>query len=250
MAVTAGVTPGLTGYQLHLPTFEGPLDVLLRLIERNQLAITEVSLVAVTDQFLAYVASIPEVPPDVLADFATMATRLLVLKSRSLLPAPPASPELDGTEDLTAQLAAYQAVKSAADHLRQREHAGWRAFARDVPLADDIPIQEQVAPVPLAALPRALRRCLARGRPEPVTYTQKPVITLATMIRRLLDRVGAGRTRFSAMVGARPTRAEYVVGFIALLSLVHRRVIEASQPSLFGEIEVERIEAVPEAADD
>ncbi len=250
MAETASATPGLAGYQLHLPTFEGPLDVLLRLIERNQLAITEVSLVAVTDQFLAYVASLQEVPPEVLADFATVATRLLVLKSRSLLPAPPEQAEPDEAEDLTAQLVAYQAVKSAADHLRQRERAGWRAFARDVPLLDDVPIHEQVAPVPLPALLRAFRRCLARGRPEPVTYNQSPVITLAMMVRRLLGRIGAGRTRFSSIVGETPTRTEYVVGFIALLSLVHRRVIEASQPSLFGEIEVERIEPLAEAADD
>ncbi|CCF86223.1 segregation and condensation protein A [Nitrolancea hollandica] len=250
MAATAGMTPGLAGYQLHLPTFEGPLDVLLRLIERNQLAITEVSLVAVTDQFLAYVASLQEVPPEVLADFATVATRLLVLKSRSLLPAPPEPVEPDVTEDLTAQLAAYQAVKQAADHLRQRERVGWRAFAREVPLLEDIPIQEQVAPVPLPALLRAFRRCVARGRPEPVTYTQSPIITLAMMVRRLLGRIGSGRTRFSSMVGESPTRAEVVVGFIALLSLVHRRVVEASQPALFGEIEVEQIDAVPEAADD
>ncbi len=250
MAATAGMTPGLAGYQLHLPTFEGPLDVLLRLIERNQLAITEVSLVAVTDQFLAYVASLQEVPPEVLADFATVATRLLVLKSRSLLPAPPEPVEPDVAGDLTAQLAAYQAVKQAADHLRQRERAGWRAFAREVPLLEDIPIQEQVAPIPLPALLRAFRHCLARRRPEPVTYTQSPIITLAMMVRRLLGRIGSGRTRFSSLVGESPTRAEVVVGFIALLSLVHRRVVEASQPALFGEIEVERIDAVPEAADD
>lgn len=250
MTATTGMTPGLAGYQLHLPTFEGPLDVLLRLIERNQLAITEVSLVAVTDQFLAYVASLQEVPPEVLADFATVATRLLVLKSRSLLPAPPVPAAPDETEDLTAQLVAYQAVKNAADHLRERERTGWRAFAREVPLPDDIPIHEQVVPVPLPALLRAFRRCLARARPEPVTYTQSPIITLAMMVRRLLGRIGAGRTQFSSIVGDSPTRTEVVVGFIALLSLIHRRVIEASQPALFGEIEVERIESLPEAADD
>lgn len=250
MTATASATPGLAGYQLHLPTFEGPLDVLLRLIERHQLVITEVSLVAVTDQFLDYVASLQEVPPEVVADFATVATRLLVLKSRSLLPAPSEPAEPDGTEDLTAQLVAYQAVKNAADHLRQRERAGWRAFARDVPLPDDSPIQEQVAPVPVPALLRALRRCLARRRPEPVAYTQRPVITLAAMIRRLLGRIGAGRTRFSSILGEKATRTEQVVGFIALLSLVHRRVVEASQPALFDEIEIERIEALPEAADD
>lgn len=250
MVVTTGAPPGLSGYQLHLPTFEGPLDILLRLIERHQLAITEVSLVAVTDQFLAYVDSLQEVPPEVLADFATVAARLLVLKSRSLLPAPSATPEPDEAEDLTTQLAAYQVVKNAADHLRQREHAGWRAFARDVPLVDNTPIQEQVAPVPLPALLRAFRRCLARGRPEPVTYAQKPIITLAMMIQRLMSRIGAGRIRFSSILGNTPTRAEYVVGFIAILSLIHRRVIDASQPSLFGEIEIERIEALPEAADD
>jgi segregation and condensation protein A len=69
----------LPGYQLRLPTFEGPLDVLLRLIERDQLAITDVSLVAVTDQFLGYVESIGSAPAEVVAEFATVAARLILL---------------------------------------------------------------------------------------------------------------------------------------------------------------------------
>ncbi|MBX6342262.1 MAG: segregation/condensation protein A, partial [Thermomicrobiaceae bacterium] len=110
MPVVAEPPLRLAGCQLRLPTFEGPLDVLLRLIERNQLAITDVSLVAVTDQFLAYMASLADAPPELLAEFTAVAARLLALKSRSLLPAPPAPETEEADADLAEQLIAYQAV--------------------------------------------------------------------------------------------------------------------------------------------
>src|SRR5688500_7437705 len=95
----------LPGYQLRLPTFEGPLDVLLRLIERDQLAIADVSLVAVTDQFLRYVESLGSAPAEVLAEFATVAARLILLKSRSLLPRPQVNAEHEADpDDLVKQL--------------------------------------------------------------------------------------------------------------------------------------------------
>src|SRR5829696_2958195 len=98
----------LPGYQLRLPTFEGPLDVLLRLIERSQLAIADVSLVAVTDQFLAYLDQVGDAPPETIAEFAAVGARLVLLKSRSLLPRPPALEDDADPGDLVRQLVAYR----------------------------------------------------------------------------------------------------------------------------------------------
>lgn len=248
--VTATEAPiRLADCQLRLPTFEGPLDVLLHMIERSQLDITDVSLVLVTDQFVDYVASLQNVPPDLLAEFTAMAARLLLLKSRSLLPAPPREEEEPEPDELTRQLIAYQAVKVAAAHLRERQQAGTRSFSRDPAVPACMPVDERIAPVPLAGLVRALHQCLNRRRPEPKPYTPAPVITLAAMTRRLMSRLRR-RARFSALLGDAPTRTEYAVGFIALLSLLRQRVLEATQTTLFGEIEVERIDAVPRAADE
>ncbi len=84
MSITSSDETMLDGYQLRLPNYEGPLDVLLRLIERNQLAVTDVSLVAVTDQFIEYVATQDMVPAEILADFTATAARLLVLERAAI----------------------------------------------------------------------------------------------------------------------------------------------------------------------
>lgn len=239
----------LADCQLRLPTFEGPLDVLLRMIERSQLDITDVSLVAVTDQFLAYVAALSDIPPDLLAEFTAIASRLLALKSRSLLPAPPQEVEEPEPDDLTRQLQAYQAVRALAAHLHERERSGLRAFARPPARLDGLPVTEHLVPVPVPALLQALRRCLGRGRPAPRPYRPAPVITLAQMTNRLLSRLRR-RSRFSALLGDAPSRVEYQVGFIALLSLLRQRALDATQEKLFGEIEVWRLDDAAEAADD
>ena len=249
MTAPAELSSALDGYQLHLPTYEGPLDVLLRLIERNRLPVTDVSLVAVTDQFLAYVAGLDHVSADLLAEFTTTAARLLALKSRALLPRPPAAeqPEQDA-EDLATQLRAYQFAGDGASWLEACQDAGRQSWAREVPsLAMPMPLPAQESPL---ALRRALGKCARRG-PQPVrTVERTPRITLAAMTRRLLARLGnRRRARFADLLGPAPARAERVVGFIALLSLVRQRVLMATQDAPFGEIEVER-SAVPAGTGD
>src|SRR5215472_15894197 len=86
LAAAPDGAPSVMPYTIHLPGFDGPLDLLLHLIERNQLEITAISLVAVTDQFIAYLRTWDEPPLPRLAEFVVMAARLLLIKSRSLLP--------------------------------------------------------------------------------------------------------------------------------------------------------------------
>jgi chromatin segregation and condensation protein Rec8/ScpA/Scc1 (kleisin family) len=101
----------------------------------------------------------------------------------------------------------------------------------------------------MQALVVSLRRCLARSATKPEKYVATPVITLLEMTRRLLGRLGRGRGSFTALVGQGATRTEYTVAFIALLSLLRQRVVDASQNGIFGEIEVARI-APAEPTDD
>jgi segregation and condensation protein A len=238
----------LDGYQLRLPAFEGPLDLLLSLIERNQLAVTDVSLVAVTEQFVAYTAELTSASPETLAEFMTIAARLLLLKSRSLLPRPEVVEEEEETDDLVDRLREYQQVKIAAEELREREKRGMQSWPR-VAALPDLPRAALIATMPANNLIGALRRCLSREPERPTPYVPVPVISLRAMTHRLLNRLGRGRTQFSRLLGRSAGRAEHAVAFIALLSLLRQRVVDVSQTTLFGEIEIER-RAASEAADD
>jgi segregation and condensation protein A len=238
----------LEGYQLRLPAYEGPLDVLLSLIERNQLAVTDVSLVAVTEQFVAYTAGLTSASSELLAEFMTIAARLLLLKSRSLLPRPDVVEEDEETDDLVDRLREYQQVKLGAEELRERERLGVQSWPRIAALPE-MPVVEVVARTPVHALANALRRCFSRDVERPEPYTPEPVISLKAMTQRLLSRLGRGRARFSALVGRSSSRTEHAVAFIALLALLRQRLVDATQTGLFGEIEIERLTA-PDYADD
>lgn len=232
----------LGNYQLRLRGFEGPLDVLLRLIERNQLPIADVSLVTVTRQFLDYIES-DEVPPTSLAEFAAVGSRLVLLKSRSLLPRPPLADDDEASNDLVTELIEYQAVKQAAERFAAWDLAGAGAFA---PRPEAVAAPVAVGPQPLAmhqprSLARALRRRLfaAPSRSEP--FPVRPVVTLRQMAERLLGHLGQHRSiPFSSVVGQSATRQELLTAFQALLVLVRRQIVVAEQPTLFAEITVRR----------
>lgn len=237
----------LYGYQLRLPVFEGPLDVLLQLIERNQLAVTDVSLVLVTEQFIEYTAGLTDASSGVLAEFMTIAARLLLLKSRSLLPRPPVVEEEAEPDNLVDQLREYQRAKVIAADLRQREVAGLQSWPR-LAIVPELPVAERLVGTSGNALVVALRRCLARGVARPEKYVAAPVISLLEMTRRIMARLGRGQSSFATLVGHGATRSDYTVAFIALLTLLRQQVVSATQQGLFGDIEIERRRAEP--ADD
>jgi segregation and condensation protein A len=234
---------GLLGYQLRLPSFEGPFDVLLHLVERNQLPITDVSLVAVTDQFLAYVSGLGDTPPEAIAEFASVGARLVLLKSRSLLPRPvPAADESDSS-DLARQLIEYRAVKRAAEALAERDRRGEGAFARNngavvLPRLSDPPRLAAHQPVLLL---RALRRRLAAIPSPRELVTVQPLISLAAMIERVLSALtGRGETQFSCIASQCRDGHELRTAFLAVLILIRRRLIDADQPVPFADITLVR----------
>ncbi|MCX7706865.1 MAG: segregation/condensation protein A, partial [Anaerolineae bacterium] len=123
-------------YQVQLPVFEGPLDLLLQLIEREKLDISAISVAQVADQFLAHVRQMSEVSADVLADFLVMAVRLVWIKSRLLIPRPPEPAEQeeeDPAEALARQLQEYKRFKEAASTLRALEEQGHHTYLRLAP---------------------------------------------------------------------------------------------------------------------
>src|ERR671911_1701676 len=241
MAQSSAVVPTLDGYQFRLPSFEGPLDVLLRLIERDQLAINEVSLLAVFDQFLEHLATLEADAPDAIAEFVLVAGRLSVLKSRALLPRPAKPLEEPDEIDLVTQLEAYRAVKAAAELLGVRQRNGSGAFGRGEAIACPPAEPARFAPQPPSALVQAVSRWLTRIPAKPALLPPHRVISLREMISRITTalnreaRISFGRIR-ATCAGPQDT----AVAFLALLTLMRRQAVNATQTELFGPIELAR----------
>lgn len=254
MVVTAPDQPDmLVNYQLRLPGYEGPLDVLLRLIDRNQMDITDVSLVAVTSQFLDHVAEMLEAPSSVIAAFATVGTRLTVLKSRSLLPRPETIDEDDGPSDLTRQLLEYRLARDASAFLSRRSDQDLRSYGRSVPGTVDPDLRrasERLGSYPASDLARALRRRLTVvPKPARIIPTRK-IVSLRETVNCMLELTGIRkRVSFSEVVSTYATRTEVATAFLGLLVLVRRNAVTADQGDLFGEIQLNRNDHIQDAGE-
>ncbi len=245
MSANAPGQPGiLADYQLRLPGYEGALDVLLRLIERNQLEIADVSLVQVTSQFLAYVDRLVDAPPEVIASFTTVGTRLAVLKSRSLLPKPPSVEEDDTPSDLTRQLIEYRRAREASAYLARRSERNLRSYSRPVPAPVDPAVRrasERLIDYPVSVLVTALRRRLTVVPKPGRLIPARKVVSLRETVDRLLHLTRARkRVAFSDVVSSYVSRTEVSTAFLGLLILMRRTVISAEQSELFGEIHLNR----------
>lgn len=232
----------MTGYQLRLPSFEGPLDVLLRLIERSHMAITDVSLVTVTEQFLEHLGAMTTADPEVIAEFATVAARLVMLKSRSLLPKPVVQAD-EETSDLARELIEFQELKRAAKRLETLDRMDAALFVRGgavvAPTATGLP---PLARHDASALVRAVRRRLIA---LPVPLIPLPLVrrlSIQDAIERLLVVLDRSPTlSFAGFAEELDDPSDVRTAFLALLLLIRRRTIEADQSTLFDQIEIRRL---------
>ncbi len=240
MAKSTLAVPSLDGYQLRLPIYEGPLDLLLRLIEREQLEISEVSLLTVLDQFVTYMQNLSS-PPTVVAEFLAVAGRLSVLKSRALLPRLPRAVEESDSSDLVQQLEEYRAVKAAAELLAGRQREGAGAFGRGDSIVSPEPVLLHFFPQPPIALSMAIGRWLTRIPVRPVVMATRRIVTLQEMISRISSTIGRKRRiSFDAVLMSCRNREDVAVAFLALLVLLRRQAIHATQTELFGPIDLRR----------
>jgi segregation and condensation protein A len=235
-------------YQVALPVFEGPLDLLLHLIEREELDITQVSLAQVTNQYLDYLAQLSERDPDNLADFLVVAAKLLLIKSRILLPQAPSpslSEEEDVGEDLVRQLIEYRRFKEAARWLRRVDEQGLHSYVR---LAAPPPLGQTVdlGDITLNDLLAAVREVLAIKPPAPsVNETVAPiVITIADQMELIVRETRRGRrVSFRRLLQRATNRLEVIVTLLALLEMVKQLRVVMSQDRQFGDIQIMRKES-------
>src|SRR5215212_9649637 len=241
MTPSSTMVATLDGYQFRLPSFEGPLDVLLRLIERDQLAINEVSLLAVFDQFLAHLETLEASAPDAIAEFVLVAGRLSLLKSRALLPRPPKLLEEPDEIDLVQQLEAYRAVKAAAELLGVRQRNGSGAFGRGDAIACPPAEPARYMPQPPSALSEAVSRWLSRVPAKPAVLPPRRVISLREMISRITSALDRDTNiSFDCIRATCNGPQDTAVAFLALLTLMRRHAVMAIQSELFGPIELSR----------
>ena len=235
-------------YQVALPVFEGPLALLLHLIERQELDITQVSLAQVTNQYLEYLSQVSERNPDHLADFLVVAAKLLLIKSRILLPQAPAPPrtgdEEDVGEDLVRQLVVYKQFKQAAGWLAEVASRGYQSYIRMAGL----PTLERtvdLSDVTLDDLLAAVRQTLASRLPDKsVNGVVQPItLTIGQQIELIEAETARGRAvSFRRLLEQATSRLEVIVTLLAVLEMIKRLQITVRQDRLFGDIEIVRRE--------
>lgn len=232
----------MTTYTVRLPVYEGPLDLLLELIERAELDITKVALAQVTDQYLAHLRQVTDLDLGDLASFLVVAARLLQIKSEALLPRPPEREpgEEDPGDALARQLVVYRQFKQVAAALAARQDAGLRTYTRRAPPPRADPHFE-MGTVDLEELRRVLLEVLSAFRAEPglVESVQPQRVNIRQKISLIFHSLRrAGRMGFSELLRASRSRLEVVVSFLAVLELIKQRQVMALQEAPFGAIEL------------
>jgi segregation and condensation protein A len=246
-----------TQYVVRLPAFEGPLDLLLHLIEKRQMEITTISLVAVTDQYLAYLQQWKDEqrPLANMAAFVSIAARLLFIKSQSLLPQSPkeeAMSEVESAvqmaEELQHHLLEYKLAKEIASYLRQREEAGLQTYSRSGLLAG---IEAQLAWTPPTlvgleahSLARTFQRLLelaAKDMASSADFLPTARVRVSERIAEIMNYLHEREhVLLSEILDNEHSRLVIIVTFLAVLELWKLERIRVQQENLMGPIVLER----------
>jgi segregation and condensation protein A len=239
-------------YKVKFEVFEGPLDLLLYLVKKEEVDIYQVDLTRIATQFVEYIELMRQLDLEVAGEFLVMASTLMYIKSRELLPRDQ-QVETEGEEDeedprweLIRQLVEYRKFKDAAAQLHARELHQENTFPR-IPgrpeiSADSRPRSSEASLFDLiAAVSQILRRVQEREGPREIFEDRFTVSEKIDQVRRLLSERSS--IRFSELFGESVSRSEVVVTFLAILELMRLKQLTARQDDLFGEIELHSGEA-------
>jgi segregation and condensation protein A len=234
------------GLALHLTAFDGPLDLLMHLIQEQKLDLLNLPMAEVTQQYMDYLRLMEELNLEIAAEFVAMAAQLLQIKSRLMLPRPPQEcGEEDPRESLVQRLLDYQQVKVAALALSERE-SDWQkiAFAPGLDLDDHKRVEEEPIRATLFDLLGAYREALKRLMPPPPVEVRTQPKTLEQRVMEVLGSLQDGLWKpFQGLLGQARTREDLVLTFLALLELVRTGRIALVQGETFGEIRIRVSEA-------
>jgi segregation and condensation protein A len=237
--------------RVQLPAFEGPLDLLLHLIQQDEIEITDIPIAKITRQYLETLDLMRELDLEVAGEFLVMAATLMRIKSRMLLPPPITAEEEeeDPREGLVRQLLEYRRFKEASRELERMEGERRLHFDRGAPAQLEDPDASELLPVSLFRLLDALKNVLSRQAPVPVhTITAEPIRleeAIGLLETHLKERA---RALFEEMLDLFVSRLEKITAFLGLLEMLKSGTIQVAQEDLFGPIWVEwRGDAPPES---
>ena len=233
-------------YTVRQEKFEGPLDILLELIQKKELSINEISLAKVTDEFVGYLKTLEAeggINPEQLAEFLVIASQLLLIKSRSLLPQFQVSrEEEESAAELEHRLREYQKMKELAQELKHMSQGGPKSFSREA-YAGKTPVFFPPKDLSSSTLAGAFANILAAIPKIEKLVEEKmlKIISLEEKIKELRFALQEKVERaFSELVGGAKEKVEIIVSFLALLELTRQKLISVEQRGLFADIKIRR----------
>jgi segregation and condensation protein A len=244
-----------SGYPVRIEIYEGPLDLLLHLVQREEVEASEVDIVHITDRFLQYLGTMAQINITVAGEFVETAASLLLLKSRALLPReePPDDEEVeeeDTVVELARRLAEYRTYKEAAGILAEAQEARKQIYLR--PMKGDEAVGGGVVPlqdVSVFDIVSAVHEMLERAKEPPPHRMEREEISVGDRIDQLRTRFRrhtGRRTWFDELVPQETTRVFIVVTFLAVLEMIRRGELLVSQDRPRGRIRLELVETEEE----
>lgn len=246
------------GHSVRIETldFEGPLDLLVYLVQKNEVDIWDIPIALITAQFLAYLQGMTRERLESAGEFLLMAATLLRIKSQLLLPRPEVADDEeleDPRRELVLKILEYQQFREIADQLRDREAAGRLVFPRGAQdwiaeLEESVPVPEPEDRVTLSDLLRAFTLLMEEARRDRVHRLEPLTVTIEEKARLVRERLRReGQTSFRDLFVPGEPRAYWIVTFVALLEMVREGEIRLRQGETFGEIHVYPSEPAGEA---
>lgn len=229
----------------HLSQFDGPLDMLLYMLDKAKIDIRDIFISEITDQYIQAVQSSPELDMDEASAFITVAARLLEIKSYKLLPRPPAEEEEDPEAAFIRQLEEYAAFKQIAQDMQSFEKAAALVYHK---LPEEYPLPPpsfEITGLTLEGLINAFARVMARTPKEKEEGAEKEARriirdehTVPLCMAHILRRVRRGSAPFLSLLSEAPSREEVVTLFLAMLELLKLGKITFMQEGIYGDITV------------
>jgi segregation and condensation protein A len=234
-----------TNYAIKLDIFEGPLDLLLYLIKKNEIDIYNIPIALVTEQYLEYLKMIKALNLDLAGEYLLMASTLIHIKSKLLLPVPeePEEEEEDPRAELVRQLVEHKTFKEIAANLGSRPLLERDVFTRAPLLPEEteepVPEEDELVEVSVFELIEAFHRIVSQMDKKELIEIDLEKLSLTDIINEVMDRLTVAKNlTFEELIGEKRDRRRIIYTFLALLELIKLRMIKAYQTSIFGVIRI------------
>jgi len=241
-------------YKIDTPVYQGPLDLLLQLIENAELDITTLALAQVTDQYLKHLEVMQDLPPDEISAFLVIAAKLIQIKSEALLPQQSnvKEEEADLGIELARQLIAYKRYKEIADLLAERKELGYQTFIRlsspKVDVRENLDLGSFGVNELFSLASSIFQHDIERQSIN--TVVERPKVTIKDKINQISEHFkNSDEITFRELLGEEYSRLDIVISFLALLELIKGDFITFVQISIFDDIRMVKLKEVSEMED-